>query len=256
MAKLYLGTTEITPAIYTDHEMYGATINTFFNKVDNQGYLLMPDRTTNLVFDGVLYINNQALDYAFAYKFNVVSIAFPDLISVNCNYALSGLCYNNQYFVSISMPKVENIDGVAACQQMLSNTAVEYVVCDELVSVTGQNAFRQFAEGDTQLKTVDFKKLSYIPGSSTFYRAFYNCPRLENVYFRGLKSTSFGTTNINQIQSLFSTSTGSLTDSGKVTLHFPSNLETIMTGQTILGYPYYGGSSSNVQTLFDLPATE
>ena len=103
--------------------------------------------------------------------------------------------------------------------------------------------------GCTGLTSVDLSSLTTVSGSYGLRYAFRSCTGLTDIYFRALTTTSFGTTYNNQFDNLLNG-----TGSGKThTLHFPSNLQSTISGLT--GYPNFGGTSGYVTLAYDLPAT-
>lgn len=251
MGKLYLGTTEIAPIIlYDKPEMFGASIRTFFNEPDSNGYLQAPSRVTNVSFDGVLHITNTSLQYAFAgEKTNIQSISFPDLIDINGNHLLESLCSGNTGLTEFYMPNVVSISGDYTCDGMLLGTNVQSLVFEELVSISGTDTLRYFVKS-SHIITVDFKKLSsLISSNSPFSGAFDDCRYLKDIYFRALTTNSFDDNYA--FSGMFGRYSGHVFG---VKVHFPSNLQT--TVENLSGYPTFGGRSENVQILFDLPATE
>ena len=77
----------------------------------------------------------------------------------------------------------------------------------------------------------------------------YGDTALRDVYFNGLRTTSFGATYKTQFTNMMQGTGTSVTH----TLHFPSNMEATIS--TLTGYPLFGGSSGYVVCAFDLPAT-
>ena len=101
---------------------------------------------------------------------------------------------------------------------------------------------------------MSFLKLSILTGANCFGSCFLGCKLITDIYFNALTTTSFGTKYINQFNGMFNnSSSGTAATSGNVNVHFPSNLETTISGLT--GYPLFGGASGRVTLLFDLPAT-
>ena len=100
----------------------------------------------------------------------------------------------------------------------------------------------------TALTSVNFPALTTLSASSCMTYCFRYCSSLTDVYFPALTTTSFGS-NKDQMNRLLNSTGTTVTH----TLHFPSNLETIISGLT--GYPTFGGTASAVQILFDLAAT-
>ena len=127
-------------------------------------------------------------------------------------------------------------------------TALTSVDLSSLTTVSGTNGLYYAFSGCTALTSVDLPSLTTVSGSSALSSAFRNCTGLTNIYFRALTTSSFGSYT-NQFSSMMS-GTGSSTTH---TLHFPSNLQSTIKG--LSGYPAFGGTSSKVRLLFDLPAT-
>ena len=136
--------------------------------------------------------------------------------------------------------------------------ALYYAFCDctgltsvdlsSLTTISGyyglNNAFYQC----TGLTSVDLSALITVSGSAVFTMAFYGCTGLTDIYFRALTTTSFGSYK-NQFGSMLSSTGKTKTH----TLHFPSNMQSTISGLT--GYPNFGGTSGYVTLSFDLPAT-
>lgn len=78
--------------------------------------------------------------------------------------------------------------------------------------------------------------------------AFEKCTGITDIYFNSLTTTSFGSSK-NQFTSMMGSTGSTVTH----TLHFPSNLESTISG--LSGYPLFGGTSGYVVCAFDLPAT-
>lgn len=242
MAKLMLGTREVTPSIYKDaSSKYGATIDNMLGNVDANGSLQFPNVANEIIFSGVKEIRNSALKYKF-YGSGITAVSFPDLeiFDGNMGYAFAD-CKNLE---TISFPKLQrfsNADGnmFNSCSNIVS---VEF---PELTKVGGYQAFDRAFRGCSKLKTVTFYKLEEITQGNTFEWAFSSCTALENVYFYGLKSIA---------QTSAFTGLLSQNSSGSVkNIHFPSNQQTLIS--RLSDYPLFGGTSGYVNLLFDLPAT-
>ena len=93
--------------------------------------------------------------------------------------------------------------------------------------------------------TIDFTSLETITGNQALKGIFTSCSSLTTVYFRSLTSQSFGSYT-NQFNNM-------LYGCSNVTVHFPSNLESIIGNweDVINGF----GSASTI-VAFDLTATE
>lgn len=94
---------------------------------------------------------------------------------------------------------------------------------------------------------VNFTNLTTI-GNAGLQYAFAYDSKITDIYFNSLTTTSFGSYT-NQFSGMLN-STGS---SSTRTLHFPSNLQSTISG--LSGYPTFGGTSGYVVLAFDLPAT-
>ena len=100
----------------------------------------------------------------------------------------------------------------------------------------------------TGLTSVDLSALTTVSSGNGLSNAFRSCTGLTDIYFRALTTSSFGS-NKNQFSNMMQ-NTGTTTTH---TLHFPSNLQSTISGLT--GYPNFGGTSGYVTLAFDLPAT-
>jgi hypothetical protein len=126
--------------------------------------------------------------------------------------------------------------------QTFNQCPIDSVNFDNLETIGSMGLYQCFMY--SRIETINFKKLTDITAANALRNAFQNLTTyLKNVYFPALTTTSFGSNNT-QFTTMLSGTTGT-------TLHFPSNLETIIQG--ISGYPSYGGT--DIVIAFDLPAT-
>ena len=95
----------------------------------------------------------------------------------------------------------------------------------------------------TSLTSVDLNNVTSI-GNNGLYYAFYNCTSLTSISFPALNSNSFGSYR-DQFYRMLSGVTG-------CTVHFPSNLESVIGSWSDVTNGF-GGTHTIV--LFDLPAT-
>lgn len=130
-----------------------------------------------------------------------------------------------------------------------------FQLCSGLTSVNlssltsaGSNGLYYAFYGCSRLTSVNLSSLTSVD-SSGFTRAFQACTGLTNVYFNSLTTTSFVGSYKNQFSNMLATTGTSVTH----TLHFPSNLQSTISG--LSGYPNFGGTSGYVTLSFDLPAT-
>lgn len=255
---------------------YGLDIDAMIGNPDANGVLQFPTADVNIVFDGIEDITTYGLYYKFyGYAGLTGSISFPDLEDISGLYA----CYNTFYSTGISevlFPSLTTVSGIYAAQSMFSYTPITSVSFPALVSVTGNSGMRQMFQNcenltsalfpelttvsgqmglgyifsSADILTLEFPKLSVLTGVRALFHMFDGCKNLTSVSFPALTTDSFGTTK-NQFEAIFNITTGQT--SGAITMHFPSNLESIIQGMT--GYPTFGATSGIVTLAFDLPAT-
>lgn len=97
------------------------------------------------------------------------------------------------------------------------------------------------------LTSVDLSSLTSVGSYGVAY-SFNRCSKLTDIYFNSLTTTSFGSYTT-QFRGILTNTGTSVTH----TLHFPSNLESTISG--LDDYPNFGGTSGYVVCAFDLPAT-
>ena len=112
------------------------------------------------------------------------------------------------------------------------------------VTDVGNNAMYHAFHGCTGLTSVDLSSLTTVRGSSAMKKAFTNCTKLKTLSFPALTSKSFGS-DTGQFDEMLTSVTG-------CTVHFPSNLQSVI-GSWSSVTSGFGGTNTTV--LFDLPAT-
>ena len=191
---------------------------------------------------------SNALYYAF-YQTHITSLSLPELETVSGENALYYLASGCPYLTSASFPKLKTVSGNNGLYSLLKDTKITTISFPSLETVSGISSLQYLVQNCQLLKTAYFEKLSNVP-VVPFVGAFGNCPAITDIYFNALTTTSFGTVKT-QFHSMFNSSTAAT--SGNVNVHFPSNLETTISG--LIGYPLFGGASGRVTLLFDLTAT-
>lgn len=160
-------------------------------------------------------------EYGLSYSFTRSNISEIDLSSLE-TVGTQGLSYafdSCSQLTSINFSKLKTL-GSYACVRFIYGTKVVNISFPLLDSLS--NYSLQLAFGGNNL--------------------------IENIYFYALKTTSFDSYTTAFVNML----TGSGTNKTH-TLHFPSNLQTTISGLT--GYPNFGGTSGYVTLAFDLSAT-
>lgn len=112
-----------------------------------------------------------------------------------------------------------------------------------LTSVSGANGLYSAFQNCVNLSTLNFPSLSTI-GDSGLRRLCQSCSGLTSISFPALTSNSFGTYT-NQFQNM-------LNSCSNVTVHFPSNLEDVISSWSDVAHGFDG---ANTTILYDLPAT-
>lgn len=198
----------------------GNEFSNIINVSDYGMYLCFSDKniTGSLNLSSIISIGEWGMNYCFRNNIGLISIDLSGLTTVS-NYGLYGTFYG---CIGITTANVG------------------------ATSVYSQGAYQLF-RGCTGLKTVYLSNLTNA-GSSCFSYCFQSCTSLEDVYFNSLTTTSFGSYK-NQFNYMLSSTGTSVTH----TLHFPSNLQSTISG--LKGYPTFGGTSGYVVCAFDLPAT-
>ncbi len=192
---------------------------------------------------------SNAAAYAFS-KSNITSLSLPELVTVSGGSALQYLATGCSYLTSVSFPKLKTVSGAYGISCLAQNTKITTISFPELETASANYVLQGLCSGCSLLETAYFAKLSTVPYAYVFSNAFAACKLITDIYFNALTTTSFGTGKT-QFNGMFNSSTAAT--SGNVNVHFPSNLETTISGLT--GYPLFGGASGRVTLLFDLPAT-
>ena len=180
----------------------------------------------------------------------ITSANLSELETVSGNNGIRQLFQSCAYMTSISAPKLKTATGTFALAYLVSATAITIFNLPELTTVNNSSCCYYLCSGCNQLETVNLTKLSDISGASAFNGAFTSCPKLQHIYLNGLTTSSFGS-YVNQFNNMFNTT--SMSTSGNVNIHFPSNLSSTISG--LQGYPNFGATAGRVTLLFDLPAT-
>ena len=194
-------------------------------------------------------------DNAFQYAFRectsltsvgLTSVDLPKLSTISGAYALSYAFYGCTNLTSVDLSSLSTISGKDVLYYAFNEcTNLTSVNLSSLSTISGDSALRNAFYGCTNLTSVDLSSLSTISGDSALRYAFYYCINLKELSFPALTSKSFGS-NTNQFNSMLRGVTG-------CTVHFPSNLESVIGSWSDVTSGF--GGKSNTTVLFDLPAT-
>ena len=242
MAKLFLGTREVTPAVYKD----GYTELPSYQVVNGVASRRSGALTGN-EFSDITSVGYRGMYYSFYYREDLSGpVDFSSLTSVG-NYGLAG-CF---YYTSIRL-KDGNLSAlVTVGDNGLSNAGLKVgsggVLDISALTSIGTSGLAYTFEDSNMLTTVYLTSLTNL-GSKSMEFAFRKCIKLKDIYFNSLTTTSFGSYTNQFDHMLYMTG-----ESETHTLHFPSNLTSTISGLT--GYPTFNGTSGYVTLAFDLPAT-
>ena len=199
---------------------------------------------TSVDLSSLINIGNHGCWYAFNYCTGLKEVDFSLLPSVGSHGLNSAIAESR--LTSISFPSLTSVETYGLASAFLNCRSLTSVDLSSLTTVGSYGLSSAFAYCSA-ITSVDLSSLTTV-GSSGLNSAFKQCTQLQHVYFNALTSASFGT-YVNQFQNMMSS-----TGNKKVhRLHFPSNLESTISGLT--GYPLFGGTSGYVILSYDLPAT-
>lgn len=189
-------------------------------------------------------IPQRVFQYAFTGNNEFLSLDLSGVTTIG-NRGLYNCCWSCAKVTTIDLRSVKTITGTYALSNGFENCPrLATILLGNLESITGQYAFLK-AFGRTGLTSFTFEKLSTINAGSIFSGCFDRCLQLTTLSFPALKSTSFGSYT-NQFDSMLSGCRG-------VTVHFPSNLQSVIgSWPSVTG----GFGGTNTTVLFDLTATE
>lgn len=242
MAKLMLGTQEVSPTFYSEGYKELPSYQVSNGTASRRSKVL-----NGTEFSGITAIDTGALRYAFYMRTELTgSLYFPDLIQVSdssTNYAFFG-CTG---LTSANFPSLTTVGSNGLSYAFCLCTGLTSVDLSSVTTVSMyglENAFRM-CSGLTQ---VSFTALETVD-TGGFNYSFYGCSHLTDVYFNSITTRSFiEADKVVFVDMLYGTGS-SVTH----TLHFPSNLQNTIS--RLQGYPNFGGTSGYVVLAFDLPET-
>ena len=267
-----------------DKTKFGLTIDNYLGTIDGNGRLGTPTSINGITFTGVVDFIGDGLRGAYAYRNNLAgAISFPDLTGVsyyNSWYPLTdafrntkitsfscpnlvtitrhcmNACSNCAYLSQINLQSLETIDGSTITKEMFSGCGTDSSVSEltvdlsSLETVNGFSNLSGFFKGCTKLVTLSLTKLTTLTGSWVTDDFLADCSNLTSVYLNGFTTTTISG-NADAIKKIFNSGTAS--SSGTCTVHFPSNLQSAVSG--LNGYPTFNGNSNRIVLAFDLTAT-
>lgn len=248
---------------------FGCNLGAFLGPLDSAGILRRVSNTNKFDcnFAGVKSIESSALYARFYYNSGVRDVFFPDLETIWANGLYCGFRYSGiQRFIAPKLSDIKmwglyyafadtsiktvDLSGikVLTVHEALSGMfnycrQLESVDLSNLTEISGGVRIMSSCFSGSGLKTMTFPKLRIITGSGALSGAFSNS-LIETISFPALVPSGLTTTNV------FS---GMLGSCSGVTVHFPSNIESVISSWTDVQNGFGG---TNTTILYDLPATE
>lgn len=200
--------------------------------------------TRNITENGTYSAQDDGADGYSSVTVNVPQpLLVPFVALENGNYIASDLGFGGFSSVSVNTPYIFREVTSSGVYQAPSSNFVYNLPSG--VSNLGSFSLAYSFYGCLGITEANFSGLESITGEKALQKAFANCTNLTEVSFPALSSTFFGT-NTDQFNDMLLGVTG-------CTVHFPSNLETVIDSwaDVVSGF---GGTSTIV--LFDLEPTE
>lgn len=196
-------------------------------------------------FSGITSVGNYGLQNAFYNCDALTGVLDLSAITSVGTYGLQSAFSSCDGITSANLSSLTSV-GYNGLRNVFTNDGgLRSVDLSSLTSVDDYGLYG-FVNGCFALRSVDLASLTSI-GTYGLQTAFSSCRALTDVYFRSLTTSSFA--NVNAFTNMMQ-STGTTTTH---TLHFPSNLQSTISG--LSGYPLFGGTSGYVVCAFDLTAT-
>ena len=170
----------------------------------------------------------------------IVSAEFPELetVSVTQSNSCSNVFNSCSNLTSLSLPKLKSASYMQYfCGYCNNLTSISLPNLEEITQVNGFDGFCR----RTGITTFTFTKLKSI--KSSLNQTFRDCTSLTDLYFPALDTFGgYNTIGTNMLQGC-----------SNVTVHFPSNLQSVIGSWSDVTAGFGG---TNTTILFDLPATE
>lgn len=179
----------------------------------------------------------------------LTEISFPVLTTVGGSQPFVNTFTGCTRLPVASFPSLTTVTATNGCQGMFSScTGLTTLSLPNLREVSGGYCLDSMCSGCSSLTTVDLSSLTIITGKQACGSMFGQCRNLTSLSFPAITTSSFGSSNKDQFNRMCQSIPN-------ITLHFPSNVQSVIEGLT--GYSAtapFGAVAGTV--LFDLPATE
>lgn len=209
---------------------------------------------TNLTDVDLSSLTTVAGDEACAGAFinsSLTSVDLSSLTTVSEGGVLNGMFLGCHYLTSVDLSSLTTVSGTGALSNIFKDCInLTDIDLSSLTTISGTRVFSNTFRGCQSLSEVNFTSLQNISSSDeAFYKTFEGCTALTDVRFPALNTFSFDNVSLDIFDNMLYDTGTSVTH----TLHFPSNIQSIIAG--LDGYPLFGGTSGYVTLAFDLPAT-
>lgn len=241
----------------------------------NGTYQRLQDWYTFTLPNNAVDLGEKALYYSFYEDTRLDNVDFSNLANISGESAMSYAFYGATRLSSCYAPHLETITGQNALSNAYYKSGIQSVYLPELKELNGTGVWNYAFNSCSNLSTVYLPKLEYINGSGALARAFAvplnstnslssveftslktlrgvgslrylfeNRTNLSSLYFPALRSDSFG--------SLKTQFDNMLVGIDGCTVHFPSNLQSILSTWTSV---QNGFSGTNTTVSYDLDPT-
>lgn len=221
--------------------------------------------TGRVDLSSVKSMGRSALFTAFQNCDGITEVDLSGITDLNGDYAMQSAFYSCRNLNTVNLSNLINITGnFSLSSTFASCSSLQNVNLSNLVSDTTSLGFSNTFQGCTSLASISLPKLEI----SRMYQTFRNCSSLISVNLNNLLSvpyqgffSTFENTNLTELRlpSVKSVSTDSSTFQNMLkgvtgcVVHFPSNLQTVVSN---LPWATNGFGGTNTSILFDLPSTE
>ena len=194
-------------------------------------------------------VSSYALNRAYNGCTSITSADLSSLTTISGTYALASVFEGCTNLATVDLSSLTTISGPnALTNAFLGCFSLTSVNLSSLTTISGSSSLASAFESNQNytslITSITFSSLSTLTGSSAFQFCFRYREGLQSISFPALTSTSFGT-RTNQFNSMLTSVTG-------CTVHFPSNLQSVIGSWTSV---VNGFGGTNTTILFDLTAT-
>ena len=223
----------------------GSSFESIYEIVNNKLQRKTAPFTFTLASGVATSANTDVLDYTAWLNYfensGVTAVDFSCLnLAISQNQIFKQFCYQCSGLKTANFKNITGISGSNVFQRAFQESGVETIDFSELTSISGSSAFAYAFQSTASLESLTFPKLNSITGSSAFSYAFSGSG-IKSLYFPALNSSSFGS-NTNQFDRMIYNTNG-------CTIHFPSGLQSTISGLTGAS-SNFGGSNATI--VYDL----